>query len=315
MEGEDCSWDLALTRRGWLLGSLIGGWGWVARAGEPRRGPQRPDEEAEVRALAKQAGLPELRSSRSEHYLGVGDAPDAHREQALKICEELAVAYRKHFHEKGFGVTFPERPLTLVVLAGAKSYAAFAGQAPGPDEAGHFDVDTNRLVIFDLRTPAADLSDTSRRYNLFALVHEGLHQLTFNTGLLNRRGDVPVALSEGLATYGELWRPGRHSTLAQVNRPRLEILLKRQGQELDWIPLRTLLTDDGLFQGSSEQLAYAQAWALVYELMTLPRRSKFRAYLAALSDRIDPARRLVDAETHLGNLDRLDRDLRRHTLR
>ena len=35
------------------------------------------------------------------------------------------------------------------------------------------------------------------------LVHEATHQLSFNTGLLNREGDTPLCIVEGLGTYGE----------------------------------------------------------------------------------------------------------------
>ncbi len=45
--------------------------------------------------------------------------------------------------------------------------------------------------------------NASTRVNTFTLVHEAIHQLTYNTGLLDRQADVPVAISEGLATFGE----------------------------------------------------------------------------------------------------------------
>ena len=44
------------------------------------------------------------------------------------------------------------------------------------------------------------------RVNLLALVHETTHLLCFNTGLLSRKANVPAWVSEGLATYVEIWR-------------------------------------------------------------------------------------------------------------
>ena len=46
---------------------------------------------------------------------------------------------------------------------------------------------------------------------MITLSHEATHQLTFNTGLLNRKGDVPMCIAEGLAVYGEIRSgPGRN---------------------------------------------------------------------------------------------------------
>ena len=63
-------------------------------------------------------------------------------------------------------------------------------------------------------------------------------------------------------------------------------------------------------------LGYAQSWLLVRYLMkdqdTLPR---FRNYLQAIAKRTRPDHRLDDAQAHLGDLDHLDRDLRRYAVR
>jgi hypothetical protein len=42
---------------------------------------------------------------------------------------------------------------------------------------------------------------------------------------------------------------------------------------------------------------------------------RFRAYLAAIRERRDASRRLKDAEAYLGNLDRLDHELKQHATR
>ncbi len=293
------------TRRGWLIGSLVAGWGLRARAdiGTP--------EELDIQALASKAGLPPFRSSWTEHFFGIGDAPDRYREQALTISRSLAAAFQKHFRSKGFDVAFPDRRLTIVALASPKSYAAFLGEDPGPVVGGHFDIDSNRLVIFDFRPDAANLAADPERINSLTLIHEATHQLTFNTGLLNRLGDVPLCLSEGLAMYGEVWRPGGRPPLGATNTPRLQALAQARNQAAAWIPLDGLLSDDEPLRAeATQQQAYAQSWLWVQALLTnrasLPR---FRAYLDAIRPRRDPKQRLDDATTHLGNLDRLDRTL------
>ena len=93
---------------------------------------------------------------------------------------------------------------------------------------GHYELDTNRLVIFDFRPGGGPPAGANpKRINTFTLIHEATHQLTFNTGLLDRQGDVPVAVSEGLAMYAELGHDGR-SVLGMINRPRLEVVFNKK---------------------------------------------------------------------------------------
>ena len=306
--------SLSMTRRQWLIGSALG----TIALGSATRGEGADETETEaIRAAALKAGLKPFRAVETEHYLGIGDAPDAFRDQALKICKELAAVYQKHFPEKGFAVTFPARRLTVVTLKDRDSYAAFVGEAPGEDVGGHYDVDRNRLVVFDNRPRQADLAARSERINTFTLVHEALHQLTYNTGLLDPRGDVPVALSEGLAMYGELWQPGRRADLGGVNRPRLKVIIDHFANAGEWRPVESVLTDDDLFSdGATQQLAYAEAWALVhYHLKTRAKLPKVRAYLDATRPRRDARHRLDDAKAHLGPLDALDAELRKYVAR
>jgi hypothetical protein len=311
------------TRRGWIIGSLMGGLGFALQAPEPERSRADADSDADearelvsIQARAKAAGLGGFRSSRTAHYLGIGDAPNGYRQQALKICAMLATAYEQHFRDKGFPVAFPPRRLTVIALAGKSSYAAFTGADPGP-VGGHYDLDTNRLVIFDFRASRAELAANAERVNTLTLVHEATHQLTFNTGLLDRRGDVPVCISEGLAMYGEVWRHLGRSDLGQLNVPRLQVIAESRRQAISWFPLRRLfVADDLLTDEQTRQLANAESWLLVYYLLrnraTLPR---LRHYLDALRARADAAHRLADVRAHLGEPDRLDRDLRNFAAR
>ena len=171
--------------------------------------------------------------------------------------------------------------MTVIVLKDEQSYAKFLGEAPGKEVGGHYDVDANRLVIFDFHARQEGLRGNPERVNLFTLVHETGHQLTFNTGMLDRRGNLPLAILEGLATYVEMWRPGVKNGIGGENRPRLKAL--RQSE--DWISLADLLADDKAFQPETEQLAYAESWLLVhYLLRSSTRQPRFRDYLAQCSN-------------------------------
>ena len=71
--------------------SLLGTGVWLGRDVLAANGGD--EEVAQVQAQAQKAGLGVFRSSVTEHYLGIGDAPDGHRNDALKLCEALAAAF------------------------------------------------------------------------------------------------------------------------------------------------------------------------------------------------------------------------------
>lgn len=264
-----------------------------------------------VRKRLAGAGLKNVGSGTTEHYLGVGDAPAAFRGKALKLCEDLASTFLKHFKTKGFELAMPRGRLGVVALADRTSYAKFKGvDEVGDAEGGHYDVDSNLLAVFDFldrRGPGGNV----RRVNTFTLVHEAVHQLTYNTGLLDRRGDVPLAVSEGLATYGELWQLG-NPRIGQVNGYRLDVLTNPP-PGAEWVDLGRLLTEDKLFDDMTmEQQAYAESWLLIYELMqSKAGAKKLLAYLQAIRPRRDPGQRVADAEGALGDLTRLDNALKK----
>jgi hypothetical protein len=305
------------SRRAWLAGSLIAGAGWLARGAE-LQGAATPAETVEaIQREARQAGLGPFETAETKNFLGIGDGPGPYRQSALDICQELATVYLKHFRDKGFSaLALPERRLAVVTLKDRTSYEKFLGESAGPDVGGHFDLDANRLVIYDFRPPVNEPVANAMRVNTFTLIHEGLHLLTFNTGLLNRGGDVPLCVSEGLAAYGEAWRPSVRTPFGLHHAYRREELAKADLATV-WITAGKLIARDGLLEdGETAQLGYAQSWLLVHYLMRTPARLRgFRAYLAAITHRKDASHRLDDAAAHLGDLDRLDRDLKKHARR
>src|SRR5208337_3532750 len=187
------------------------------------------------------------------------------------------------------------------------SYAALLGEAPGKDVGGHYDLESNRLVIFDFRPQQEAIAAQAEEKNLFSLVHETAHQLSFNTGILNRQADVPVCVSEGLATYVELWRPRVKNAIGGVNEKRMEALR----QAVDWMQIGDLLADDTAFEPKTAQLAYAESWLLVhYLLRASSRQPRFRQYLAEVQGSNKPADRPRIAEKTLGPLAKLDHELK-----
>ena len=196
---------------------------------------------------------------------------------------------------------------------GPKSYVMFEGGFLDEALGGHFDLEANRLVIFDFLGPGANRKNPiSEQDNTLQLVHETIHQLTFNTGLLDLKADVPRCVSEGLATYAETWRPRRQGVIGGKNDRRLLGLKQGLDQGVAWIPLKTLLEDDKVFDDQKTvQVAYAESWMFAYTMLKQPAKlAKFRAYLGALREKPEPSKRIEVATTHLGDLEKLDKEIR-----
>ncbi|MHC5537960.1 DUF1570 domain-containing protein [Singulisphaera rosea] len=316
------------SRREWILASGV--YGFSLRTGRARGEDGKATAPTPSKTLdailerAKASKLTGFRSRETETYLAVGDAKETFLDGALEIGKALTTEFLSHFQAKGFDVKTPVEKLVMVVLKDKASYEAYLGEAPGADVGGHYDVETNELVIFDFRGGEfSNVAASPERLNSFTLVHESIHQLSYNTGLLDRKSDVPVALSEGLAMYGELWpppntgkrrgAPRRPAKLGGINTNWRKVLRDDRAQGVEWIPIDRLLTDDKLFwQDETKQTAYAEAWLLVHFLLSIPKLAKCRAYFEALAGRNDPKERLAIAKSHLGDLARFDRDVRHH---
>lgn len=303
------------SRRTWLLAAFGTIAGLAARsplADEP------PPDDPGVEARRRKAGLGPFGRTETEHYLGVGDSGEDYRAEALGVCEAMAKDLFAHLKERGLtALAWPKFKLRVVILSSPKAYAKYSGIEPNGAVGGHFDLDANCLVVFDARGDRAAFNAEAERVNTFTLIHEATHQLTFNAGLLDLKGDVPLCVSEGLAAYGEVWRPKGRGKVGQVNRPRLKGLTDGRLKGEPWLPLARLLVDDELFRAQATQAnAYAQAWGLIHSHLKDPKKvPRLLAYLDAIRPRRSPASRLDDARAHLGDLDTLDADLGRYVNR
>ena len=292
----------SISRRSWLLGTMA-----LVAAGPPD-----DPRIAAIRARGRKAAMQGFDESESAHYVGIGDTPIKFREDALAICEAVATDYFKHFKAKGFQIAWPKEKLVAVVLLGPKSYAEYMGGFIDEAIGGHFDLKMNELVMFDFRGPGANpKAPVPEQDNTLALVHEAFHQLTFNSGLLDLGADIPLCIIEGLATYAETWSPRRKKQLGEKNDRRLLGLTLANKQGVKWIPLAKLIAEDKLFDDEkTQQIAYAESWLLVSKLLRdSSKLPKIRDYLATLREKPDPARRIEIATEHLGDLEKLDKEI------
>jgi hypothetical protein len=312
----------AFSRRACLAGIALGIAGAPVLAGPAAQkasgdDPSYAGEIAQVQDLAKKAGLGQFFSSRSKHFLGLGDAPELFRRTALRICESLGDAFLAYFKSKGMKLGWPARLMTVITLKDDASYRAFINDDPGEQVGGHYDLETNRLVMFDFRPRKANLAADAELVNHITLIHETSHMLCFNTGMLSRLADVPACISEGLATFVELWRPKGKERIGATNNPRLQVLFHAQGDAQPWIPISELFADDDLCENSKTSvLAYTESWLLVHYLLKQPAElARFRDYLAGIPELAAKDRRIDYAQAKLGSLKKLDQELIRHAKR
>ncbi|WP_165073494.1 DUF1570 domain-containing protein [Paludisphaera rhizosphaerae] len=307
--------NLDLSRRQWLYqasAALVlasSGLSTSSQAADPPAAPGEDERIGKIVEKAKDAGIAPFGVSRSTHFLGVGNAPDDFRAEALEVCEGIGRVFLKQLRDRGFKIDYPTERMMVVILKDATSYGAFVGGVPMLNVGGHFDMDSDRLVVFDFR---ADAAPGAARTNTFALVHETTHMLSYHTGLLTLARDPGKCVSEGIAAYFEMWRPTGNAPVGRINQPRLESIRRASRQDaVEWIDTAKLLTTDALFdEEKTAEQAYGQAWLMMYHLLSS--RSLWPKVVDWFGDlRAGSSDRIATLEKHLGPIAKLDDSLRR----
>lgn len=324
------NWLRAVAAAGGLATAAVGGFGlsatWADESNEEDEAIELRDADvAEVERKLKEVGIDSFRRIRSKHFDVIGDAGETFMKSCLVDCEQLAFDYLKHFKARGFEVELPETRLIVVAFDDDRSFGKFfdlpslmqaGAQGVGAQPSGVYDRATNLLNVFDWRNAPMFIRSANR--NAQTLAHEGTHQLTFNTGLLDRAASPPVCVVEGFGTYGEPRKVIGPSDLGRLNVQRLDDLAKLR-RMVDWIPLTSLLTDDSIFREglvARLMLAYSQSWLLVHYLLnTKDQIPKFRDYLKVARTGKSPELRLKVAEEHLGDLEALDDALKAYSIK
>ena len=265
----------------------------------------------------KKAALPVPTVTRTNRFVAVGSARPDFIRQILRMADDTAISYNRYFSQSRLPVKFAPDRMLIVVLANAGQYSKLMGENKARNEGGHYDLDENWTVTFDHRGRSKSTRSSLERANQVTLLHEVAHQLSFNTGMLNINSDVPMLLSEGLATLaepaGQTITPG----FGQANGPRLSVLnqlMKRNRRA--WIPLRDLLVADNAFDAPDDatlQMAYSQSWLFWDTVLQKPELAgKLPAYLKRIDGRLKPDRRLEDFSTALDRVDAVEKAMLDH---
>jgi hypothetical protein len=277
--------------------------------------------------IAEEHKLPPVARFESKHFVGLSTADDGFTIQRMQNCELMYDLFYDHFIRKGFRLYEPGHKLMVAIFDSQDGFDAYFGQALPSVVAGIYHPETNRLVVYDLGQNSEFLavkkylegqkkrirSDLHRKVyietvhrlareartgaNVGTVMHEVAHQISFNAGMLNRNGDVPIWLAEGLATYCEPTDAGTWKGIGEPNPERLYALAGPARNRGRFIPLEQLL-GDGWLHGrkvtvQQALLGYAQSWALFRMLME-EQPSKLRQFMALIYSRRTSDYRLAD---------------------
>ncbi len=276
----------------------------------------------------------------SRHFMALSNAGDEFTEDRLTNCEMIHALFFDHFRSKGFSVREPREKLMVAVFDTQTGFESYLGGKQPDVLRGLYHPPTNRLVVYDYGQNRAFVSEkqfadrlarqvpsnlareravssvhrqaaTYRNdANIGTIMHEVAHQLSFNCGLLNREGDVPVWLAEGLACYCESTENGAWQGIGEPNSNRAGSIAAALRDKTPLIPLRSLIESDDWYRKARDSnqviLGYGQSWALFSWLME-KRPEKLRKYLALIESRRTADHRLADfAEVFGSDFERLE---------
>jgi len=156
---------------------------------------------------------------------------------------------------------------------------------------------TKQEAARQLQELADELAERFNEENQEVTLHEGAHQLAFNTGLQTRERSYPFWVTEGLACMFET--PSSKTTFSaySLNAARMNDY-HRAKQEGRLLGARRLLSAEELPADRMPE-AYAEAWSLFFYLLKRQPR-ELRAYLHELT------RRQPAGDPHAGKPDELE---------
>jgi len=277
--------------------------------------------------LQKKHGLASVSRYSGKRFTALSNASEKFSTQSVRFCEIIYDLFYHHFERKGFALRPPSQMLMLAVFDGPDGFDAYMNRKMPAGITGIYHQGSNRLVIYDLRKNRALLKgrdaalkkgprkdsdkftdlvhrqfdDLAKDFNVSTTMHEAAHQLSFNSGLLNRGGDVAVWLAEGLACYCESTEEGDWQAIGSVNRSRLAALRMPAAGKRAWLPLEKLIASDRWLESPQILQGYSQSWALFHLLMH-EETPRLRSYLKTTYSRQSPERRLEDFQTAFGDV-------------
>ncbi|MCG8584331.1 MAG: DUF1570 domain-containing protein [Pirellulales bacterium] len=250
-----------------------------------------------ARELRKELGAA-FEIHRTANYVICHNTSRAYAAWCGALLERLHSAFLNFWKHKGVELSESPFPLVAIVLKDRESYLKYAKARLGASAglvSGFYNLQSNRVIMYDLTGGAAGLRATRAQINrllsrpesatnVATVVHEATHQIAFNCGMHARTADIPLWVTEGMAVFFEtpdLKSPRGWRTIGKTNGPRLvqyrSDANKRGADSLDLLTA----TDDRFRSADTARSAYAEAWALTHFLIN-SRPKQYVAYLKQL---------------------------------
>jgi hypothetical protein len=255
----------------------------------------------------------------TDHYVICSNSAEEYAEFVGKLLEKVFDQYFEFMGEQEIAVRQPAGRLPVIILQSEAEFKEFAAaqhpETSFEDTPGYYSLRDNQMLLMDLTRDRSLRSSTAIRKRLSdqplqvaTMVHEAIHQLSFNTGLQVRMADNPVWLSEGLALYFEpiaprsanLWtRPGL------VSGRHHPVFVQHSENGATEIPLRDLLSVDKAFLSADTMAtAYAESWGLTSYLFR-QQKDGMKKYLTKISQRkplqrVSPEERVAEFQEAFG---------------
>jgi hypothetical protein len=202
----------------------------------------------------------------------------------------IARSFDRFVRVAGVEMTKPKHPMVVLIFETDDNFEAFTAEHTGNkglsagNIAGFYSQVTNYLYV-----------RMSECYSFATPLHEAIHQLCFNTGVLHRLAPIPVWFSEGMATGFEGAGDQVKSDPRKLSLVYGKIIGKRGlPQGVDW---NQVAGGDRLFRGDIfAGEAYLQAWAMHWYFVSKHKKEygsylKYLQTLQPLSDVSDRTRR------------------------
>ena len=247
----------------------------------------------------------EFRIVETARYIIVFDTTIAYATWCGELLEQLDTAFLDHWRKAGFELSEPEFPLVAVIFAERENFIRCTIGEVGPAVTqinAYYNQQSNRIVFYDLTgqevyggvrgTTAKRIREIMSRpesaKSVSTFVHEAAHQISYNSGLLQRYGACPLWVSEGIAMLYET--PDFNSVKAwssdiKVNQFRLNHFYRYFNDREPKEPMKQVVTSDEPFRlTSTDGLldAYATAWAMMHFFST-KHGSKLTEYMKIIS--------------------------------
>ena len=242
--------------------------------------------------------LPDLKILTSQNYIIAYQTSDAYADWYRTILENLNRSFTEFWKKRGVQMTPPQFPLVVVLYTSRPSFLKYAADFYGnqgdlTNVAGFYHLQKNYIFLYDSstihatasgkvvgaateqRATPAQIEEFMKRpgitQSVDLLIHEGAHQLAYNTGLQSRHARHPLWFTEGVATIrGAPKRKARSGWEIELRiddrwYPELRKYLRTNPKD----PIRNVVRSDvSLGMKETQNQGYAMAWGLTFYLMT-----------------------------------------------